>query len=186
MGAIKPARGVKLICGMLAAMRDELAPAARRLAEIAGPIELSSEIWPFIWTDYYTEEMGPNLLRQFVAFAGVHDPDRLIELKLRTNELEARLAADAGRPPGRRAVNLDAGYVGEPKLVLASTKDHSHRLYLGRGIYGEVTLRYHQQGWQAWPWTYPDYAGSTYHPFLTTVRERLRQATRGSSIDPAP
>ena len=43
------------------------------------------------------------------------------------------------------------------KVVLASTKDYSHRLYIGDGIFAEVTLRYQQRTFQAWEWTYPDY-----------------------------
>ena len=87
--------------------------------------------------------------------------------------LEARLADDCLRPPDQRVVNLDPGYIGLSKLVLATTKDHAHRIYIQRGIYAEVTLRYIKGAWSPWPWTYPDYAAETYHPFFMRVRERL-------------
>lgn len=184
MGALKAVRPVKLICGIIADAPQRLDRAVATLESAISPIDITSDTWPFVWTDYYTAEMGPSLWRRFVAFSGLAEPQRLIELKHRTNRLEAELAVEYGRATDRRPVNLDPGYVGEPKLVLASTKDHSHRLYLGDGIYGEVTLRYHQQGWQSWPWTYPDYAGPTYHPFLTAVRDRLRAELAQSAAPP--
>jgi len=58
--------------------------------------------------------------------------------------------------------------------VLATTKDHAHRIYLSDGIYGEVTLRWRKHQWEAWPWTYPDYDAPTYHAFFSTVRSRLK------------
>ena len=173
MASVRPAKRVALICGILAREPDWLAAARETLASLIDEPAEVSEIWPFERTRYYAAEMGVALLRQFVAFRGAADPGSLAHLKLRTNSLEALLAArieaDVERP-----VNLDPGYIALDKLVLATTKDYSHRLYLGGGIYGEVTLHYQKGGWRAWPWTYPDYADETYHAFFTSVRERLR------------
>jgi hypothetical protein len=166
---------VKLIVGMLAG-RDRWLEAARaELAGILGPTDLTSPIMPFDYTDYYRDEMGPALLRQFVAIAEPADPARLADLKGATNaaeaDLSARLAAEAGLP---RPVNLDVGYVTESKLILASCKNFAHRVYLRDGVYAEVTLRYVHGRWTPFDWTFPDYAGEAYHPFLTAARERLR------------
>jgi hypothetical protein len=57
---------------------------------------------------------------------------------------------------------------------LASTKDHAHRIYLNDGIYAEVTLAYRRGGWQAFPWTYPDYRRHDFQEFFTRCRESLR------------
>jgi hypothetical protein len=56
------------------------------------------------------------------------------------------------------------------KLVLASTKDHGHRVYLGQGIYAEVTLQYRGGRFQPWPWTYPDYASEEYCRLFGEIR----------------
>jgi hypothetical protein len=80
--------------------------------------------------------------------------------------------------PELRPLNLDPGYVTEAKLVLATTKDRDHRLYLADGIFGEVTLFFRQGAWQSRPWTYPDYQRAEYHQFLTQCREFLRVKLR--------
>ena len=64
-----------------------------------------------------------------------------------------------------REAHLDGG-----KLVLATTKNYSHRIYLGDGIYAEVTLIYRNKGYVALPWTYPDYATEDYQQILRQVR----------------
>ena len=73
--------------------------------------------------------------------------------------------------PESRPLNLDPGYVTDAKLVLASTKNHAHRIYLDSGIYAEVTLYYQGRQWKHWNWTYPDYRRSDYYEFFTSCRE---------------
>ena len=91
--------------------------------------------------------------------------EALAAIKLRTNELEKGWTAE-----GRRKVNLDSGYVSLPKLVLATTKNYDHRIYLGKGIYAEVTLHYRNGGFRPWPWTYPDYASAQYCELFAQIR----------------
>lgn len=78
-------------------------------------------------------------------------------------------------PRVSRPINLDVGYVDESKLILASMKNFSHRIYLSQGVYAELTLMYHKGRWDALGWTFPDYASGRYHNFLTQARDRLRQ-----------
>lgn len=140
-----------------------------------GETDLTSDVWPFDSTDYYEPEMGPDLKRWFVSFAELISQERLAEIKRLTIDLEARMAEDCLRPKDQRVVNLDPGFVGLSKMVLATTKDHAHRIYLQRGIYAEVTLKFVKGKWEPWPWTYPDYAGQAYHPFFLQVRQRLME-----------
>jgi len=77
-------------------------------------------------------------------------------------------------------VNVDPGYVSLGKLVLASTKDHAHRLYLDRGVYGEVMLTYQQGCFRPWPWTYPDYASDGYCAMFGEIRECYKAQLRGA------
>ena len=81
--------------------------------------------------------------------------------------------ASPGAP--ERPVNLDPGYVSSGKLVLATTKDQPHRVYLGRGIYAECTLRWRRGGFEPWEWTYPDYASEGHREFFGRVRTAYRR-----------
>jgi hypothetical protein len=173
MGEPVPAAPVTLVCGILAADDALLPDALAALEREFGPRALASAVLPFDFTRYYEKEMGPRLLRQFVAFARAVDPGRLASIKLRTNALEKEIAsrAPAGVP---RPVNLDPGLVDAARLVLATTKDHAHRVYLGDGIYGEVTLLWHKGGFTHLDWTYPDYRSEAYRDFFTAVRSLHR------------
>ncbi|HUU85496.1 MAG TPA: DUF4416 family protein [Phycisphaerae bacterium] len=171
MGQIKPPKRAKLFCGLLSADEDLLAETRRRLPAFFGTIDLVSDMWPFDSTDYYALEMGEEIKRQFVFFEALVSVERLAAVKRLTNDLEAKLCDDLVLPHERRPVNIDPGYMTLSKFVLATTKDYSHRIYVQRGIYAEVTLHYESGGWRAWPWTYPDYAGDTYHAFFNQARE---------------
>lgn len=175
MGAIRPPKRAKLFAGLLTGDVDLFTLAERRLAEHFGPIDLRSDVWPFNATDYYEPELGTDVLRKFVFFDELVSIERIAEIKRLTNDIEQRLCDDLGRPPGARPVNIDPGYITLSKLVLATTKDHAHRIYLQRGIFAEITLRFEAGAWQPWSWTYPDYAASTYHAAFTQSRERLKQ-----------
>lgn len=129
MGEVKTPSKAKLICGMITQDEQLFEMAQERLTIDFGPIDYESRILPFNQTDYYQLEMGPDLKREFIAFEPLIDRERLVEIKLSTNALEKELAKD-----GRRRINLDPGYLTPSKLILATTKDYSHRIYLGGGI----------------------------------------------------
>ena len=169
MGRIRETTPVTLICGIIAVDADVLRLAVERLTALFGPIGLESEVFPFTFTDYYRAEMGDGLLRKFISFSTPIDPGSLASIKTQTNRLEDELAVVADTQT-RRQVNLDPGYITASKLVLATTKDFSHRLYLGQGIYGEVTLGFRKDGCVAHPWTYPDFRSGTYDAFFLAVR----------------
>ena len=124
--------------------------------------------------------MGPDLLRQFVSFEPLIDPGRLAEIKRETNELERRIADDAAALEIERPVNIDPGYVTPDKLVLATTKDRAHRIYLSSGIYAEVTLVYARGAWQPLEWTYPDYRKPEYHAYFEQLRRRMLEQRRAA------
>jgi len=172
--AIRPVR-VKLIVPMFTADQSLIEGIESRLEEEFGPIDFRSQVLSFDHTSYYAAEFGQPLLRKFVSFARLIDPGNLAEIKTRTNSLEADLAQN-----GHRLINLDPGYVSLGKVVLASTKNHRHRVYLDRGIYAEVTLFYQNGGYRAWEWTYPDYRTPAYAQILSEIRRiyvvQLREA----------
>jgi hypothetical protein len=169
MGEAKHASPVKLICAALAG-RDEWLDRARELLEREfGPVDMESEIWPFEATDYYEKEMGPGLLRRVFSFKEMIDPENIVQAKHATNRMERRVGAKLSDSP-ERPVNLDVGYVSPGKLVLATTKDYSHRVYLRAGIYAEATLGWRHGAFEPWEWTYPDYRAEGYREFFANVR----------------
>jgi hypothetical protein len=131
----------------------------------------------FSWTEYYREEMGSPLQKMYFSYAVPIDRDELPAIKLRTNAIE-RQFADA---TGNRMVNIDPGYVARDKVVLATTKDFYHRLHLGRGIYGEVTLHYRKGRFRYFSWTYPDYRDPEVMRFLERIRAPLVRELRRTS-----
>jgi len=172
MWELEEPKPVKLIIGILAADKACLDAAVEALEKRFGLIDLVSDVWPFTQTDYYKEQTGENILRQFVSLENLFLPVRLAGFKHKTNALEKVLAhslkTDLPRP-----VNFDPGIIEPSKLVLASTKNYSHRIYLGKKIYAEVTLIYDKGAWQSFPYTYPDYRLDYYHKFFSLVRNKL-------------
>ncbi len=144
------------------------------LTQWYGTIDDISDIVPFTFTEFYKDEMGENLLRQWVRFEPLFSPEHLAKCKLETNMAETLLARQFSDREAkvRRPINIDPGYVHRYKVVLATTKDHSHRVYMREGIYSEVTLHWSQNRWTPWPWTYADYRTEQ----ATVFFERARAA----------
>ena len=172
MGEIHNPAPVLLIVAAVSRHEAALEWGRARCAAHVGTAALVSEPFDFTETDYYAATMGSGLKKQFFAFERLVDPGSLADIKCQTNLWEAEYAA-LGRHVEPRPLNLDPGYITPAKLVLASTKDHAHRLYLGEGIHGEVTLVYHRgKGYEPWPWTYPDYAEEKVRDWFATLRSR--------------
>ncbi|MCA9217939.1 MAG: DUF4416 family protein [Planctomycetales bacterium] len=148
--------------------------ARSRLESTYGDLAFISPAFDFTQTTYYEQSMGTDLKKQLLAHANLIDPAILPDVKLQTNKFEEayRTAHDH---PEERPLNLDPGYISEGKLVLASTKNHSHRIYLRDGIFAEITLHYHKKAWQPREWTYPDYKQPEFHDFFDRCRKYLRQ-----------
>ena len=173
MGTITIPQPVKAIIGVLTPEPDVLPTVYTELTHRLGPIDFASELMPFTSTTYYEREMGPGIQRQFISFERLIDAGTLVEMKLFTNEVEQAFAIE--RPDGKaRRVNLDAGYLCMAKLVLASTKDNAHRIYLRDGIYAEITLRFYRKTFQPWEWSYPDYCSPTYVAIFNRIRKIYR------------
>jgi hypothetical protein len=122
----------------------------------------------FSWTEYYQKEMGSDLKKLYFTCTNLIDRDNLAEIKNYTNQLESSYARE-----GNRRVNIDPGYVARDKFVLASTKDFFHRIYIGDGIFAEVTLHYRKGRYRFFSWTYPDFRDPAFQKFLEGVRAPL-------------
>ena len=155
-----------------------------RATDAWGPVALASELFGFTETDYYGPTMGPGLKKVFWAFSGAFDPGVLPDLKRLANAWEDQCASlarqgqmidDSGGPIAEpRPLNLDPGYLTTAKLVLASTKDHAHRIYLRDGIYAEITLFFRHGRWEDHEWTFPDYRRADYQRYFSQVRDYLK------------
>jgi hypothetical protein len=170
MGEIRVPKKVKLIIGVISSQESLFAEAESESKNKFGTIDSKTNLITFNFTDYYTKSMGDNLKRQFFSFDKLINPDNLPEIKIWSNKLEEKLATKYSKPDITRPINIDPGYIDAAKLVLASTKDYSHRIYLKKGIYAEITLRYQHGAFGFWEWTYPDYQSEEYLKFFTQVR----------------
>ena len=173
MGAIHKPEPVKLVCGLLAADASWLERSREVLERAFGPLELKSEVIPFDFTSYYEKELGPDILRQYVSFEGLIDPGNLVSIKAATNRLEGELSEE-----GIRRANLDPGCLDLSKMVLATTKDATYRVYLGEGIYAQSTLYYEKGTYRPWGWTYADYRTETAIGFFNDVRKAYKLGGR--------
>ncbi len=173
MGEPSEHRRVLCVVAALSRYPAALQWARQRLESQWGPIALESDRFQFRETDYYAATMGTELTKVLWAFQTLMDPTLLPERKLLTNQWEQEYAR-CRTGPEPRPLNLDPGYLTEAKLILASTKDRDHRIYLARGIFAENTLYFHAGGWHKRPWTYPDYQRADYHQFLLRCREYYR------------
>jgi hypothetical protein len=156
---------IAALLGAGVSREEALAPLRRDF----GSADFTSREIPFDFTDYYTREMGPGLRRLFVSFRTLVSPDRLAEIKLATNRLEAGTVDG-----GRRRINLDPGLLCLSRFVLATTKESSHRIPLASGIYAEVTLIFQGGTFRPLEWTYPDYKSPEYIAALNSIRALYR------------
>lgn len=178
MGEIQPQRPVLLIAAVSSRYESAIEEWTREKSQAAwGQICLESPLFDFTETNFYTASMGEDLKKKFFAYEKLLPPEDLPDTKILSNELE-QLYADSCDHPESRPLNIDTGYITEAKLVLATTKDRDHRIYLRDGIFAEITLHYSQQQWIKSRWTYPDYQRDDFHSYFTSCREYLRQRYR--------
>lgn len=166
MGKIKPYPPVKLIAA-IATSNIDLWPACKEKLELlCSDIDMAMDWYNFLHTDYYLTEMGKNLKKRMISFRELILAEQLPDIKLATNQLEQEFAKG-----GKRGLNIDPGYICTPKLVLATTKDFSHRIYLKEGIFGDIHLKYQKGSFRPQEWTYPDYQEPDVIHFFNQVRE---------------
>ena len=176
MGSIRAFNPVKLFVGVLVANEDLVSVVESQLTSSYGPLDCRSPVLPFTFTDYYRRETGDHILRVFFSFERLIEGDQLPEIKRHANALEETFSV-AGTAL-KRPVNLDPGYLEHSKVILASTKNFYHRMYLGRGIFGEVTMHFRNGTYEFFPWTYPDYKSAEYQAFFIELRAIYRKQLR--------
>ena len=167
MSTPRPPQPAKLVVGVLLKDKTLLPEVSAALEDRFGPLALISPWMPFGYTAYYETEMGAPLFRRAVVFRDMVAQDGLARIKLATNAIEQTYMVE-----GQRRVNIDPGHLLLARFVLATGKNYSHRIYIGEGIYAELTLVFKRGAFRPLPWTYPDYADRPLRVFLQRVRSQ--------------
>ena len=170
MSELNQPEPVKFLAAVFSAETPLIAEAINRFQAAIGPLDYISEIFVFDQTEYYRAEMGWPLYKRIVAVEAPMDPADLIRIKIACRKIE-----DDYCEGDRRRVNLDPGYVAKQRLVLGSGKDQAHRIYLGQGVYAELTLIYESGEFRSLRWTYPDFAGEQVRGFALDIRKKYLQ-----------
>ena len=167
MSRPQPPKPAKLVIGLFTKHKALFEPVVTNLSERFGEIDTISRWFSFSYTDYYEKEMGAPLFRRMISFKRLIPQEALAAIKLSTNEIEAVYGQD-----GKRQINIDPGYLLLERFVLATGKNYTHRIFIGSGIYADLTLIYSKGDFRTLPWTYPDYASQDIMGFLTNVRKK--------------
>ncbi len=161
---------VNLVASVIFGGEESFLKAKEFLEERFGGIEFLSEKLPFNFTRYYEKEMGHPLYRHIISFEKLVEIENLHRVKLTTCEFERETSVN-----GKRSVNIDPGYVNLNQLILFTTKNYTHRIYLGDGIYADLTLIYMKGSFRALPWTYPDYRSDRYIEMFNRIRKNYKR-----------
>lgn len=167
MSLPQPPKPAKLVVGFFLKEKPLAGDIARELQSHLGAVDMVSDWMGFDFTTYYHKEMGAPLWRRVMVFKTLVEQTRLAGIKTITNRLEQRYLGH-----DRRRVNIDPGYLLAERFVLATGKNFTHRIYIGQGIYADLTLIYQKGAFRSLPWTYPDYADRRMIDFLTLVRNK--------------
>lgn len=165
MGKIKNASPVKLIISIFTSNEKVFEKVTDDIEFEIGKIELISDKFEFNHTNYYEEEFGKNLFRRFIVIKPLFPRDNIAHIKIKTNNIEEKYTLS-----GKRMINIDPGYLSLENFILFTTKNYTHRIYLGKGIFADLTLIYQNKEFQTLPWTYPDYSSQEVRQFLKEIR----------------
>jgi hypothetical protein len=159
-----------LVMGVLVSSEEALTEVESRVEYMFGPLLRRTTPISFEkFTSYYENEMGTDLLRSYWVFIERIVRGALVEAKLATNRIEREMSIGS-----KRKVNLDPGLLTPESLVMATTKPYSHRIYISKGVYGELAYRFRKDGGiDLMPWTYPDYRKSTAMDFFSSIRKEV-------------
>jgi len=173
MGSNTTFARVKFFCGVLASQPGAAEKAIALLGKRFAQVDSRSGLIPFSSTDYYQQEMGQPLFRQFVSFQGLLAPEMLPAMKIFTNSIEKKLAA-----AGKRTVNIDPGYMSDANVIIATCKNHYHRVPLARGIYAHLEYVLKNKQIHFLPWTYPDFQSEAYLVFFRQLFILFKEESR--------
>jgi hypothetical protein len=165
---------VKLVSSLFSHQEGLLGRVARELQDSLGPSDWTSPLLYFDRTRYYEREMGWPLYRRFVSFERLIKPEEIVQVKLLCNQTERKYSV-----AGKRGINIDPGYISLERLILTTGKNYTHRIYLSKGIYADLTLVFRKGSFVSLQWTYRDYADPMVIAYFNGIRERYKTQLRG-------
>ncbi|MFZ8803477.1 MAG: DUF4416 family protein [Candidatus Calescibacterium sp.] len=164
---------VKFFAAILFSEEEGFIKAKYLMMEYFGRFDFESETKKFDVSNYYKDEMGENIFRTFISFETLRPPDFLVEMKLKSAEIEIKLAYE-----GKRKVNIDPGYVDFSKVILATFKGAGSKIYLAKGVWADFILRYERGKFHSFPWTFPDFRDGRYDEILISIRNLYKEQMR--------
>ena len=167
MSIPKSPKPAKLVTGLFMKEKSLILPVITELIEKISHIDMISPWLPFDYTSYYEFEMGAPLFRRVLAFKPLIKQSFLSKIKIITNKIEKKYSKN-----NKRLINIDPGYMLYERFVLATGKNYAHRIYVGMGIYADLTLIYQKGSFKKLPWTYPDYSEKNMLTYLEMVRKK--------------
>ncbi|MHC4608049.1 MAG: DUF4416 family protein [Planctomycetota bacterium] len=170
MTRIQDHEPVKLFFSVLTGFPSLMADLRGRLEKKWGPIDVESPLFPH--PHLVGEEMGADVARKLCTFRRLIDPATLPGIRIWAAAEEKR-AAKSRKYDAKRPLDLDPGYVTPYQVVLSSARSLSHRIALGRGVYGEVTLRWRSTVFGAMEWTPNEYRTREVADFFVEARRAL-------------
>jgi hypothetical protein len=120
--------------------------------------------------NYYAREMGDASLldRYFFLTTTTFPREFLLTTKLLALDWEREWSHNQARQ-----VNVDIGFLSLENFILATTKNYSHRVFLGQNIFADLTYQAVDGRFQSLPWTYPDYIDQEKIDFFNWSRSFL-------------
>jgi len=162
MGLQEEFKKVKLFSGFIYSDPLLCDAVIKELEDLYGGSDLTSDVFDFDKTTYYSGEMGSVLYKRFISFNRLIPPEELPGIKLLTNHIENRYA-----PEGNRLINIDPGFLSDANVILATTKNHYHRIPLTKGIYAHMEYVIKKRNTlTVLEWTYPDFRTPQYMDFF--------------------
>lgn len=138
------------------------------IESLLGPEILKTEIFPFTHTDYYDSKMFLPLYKYFASYNIIETPANLALYKRILVDVEKAFSKN-----NKRTINIDIGYLALEKIVVASTKNFSHRIYLRDGVYGDLQFIRFNNTYKPLDWTFPDYKQNFVLKFFESMRNFL-------------
>ena len=164
---------VRLFSSLFSNEKGLIDMAINELVGLFGQPDVITPWLMFDRTRYYEKEMGWPLHRRFITFKELISPEELADKKLKTNKIEAKYSTE-----GKRRINIDPGYICLERLVLATGKNYTHRIYLSHGIYADLTLVFNKGTFKPLEWSYRDYSDAESIEFFNNEREKYKNQLR--------
>ncbi len=164
----RPPKG-RLIVSIIYNSMDALADSLSRLEKQFGRVQC--ETMEIAYTgEQYAEEMGEQLQRRLYSFSKEVERDKLPDIKTACAKIEKQFGDIVDDYPFR-TVNIDPGIMTPENVIMASHREFNHRVYLGSGVFAELTLVFSRGRFVRLPWTNPDFCQGEAIEFFLRVRE---------------